>query len=64
MADKVTPEVEYASHNEKGAAHHQDHEPELADADGRRHSVALNIVHNPLKVRPATRLQHVAEHWH
>lgn len=50
MADKVTPEAEFASHNEKTAAHQQDHEPELADSDGRRHSVAMNIVHNPLQV--------------
>lgn len=49
--DKVTPEIDYTSHNEKTTALHQDHEPELADSDGRRHSVALNIVHNPLKVR-------------
>lgn len=63
MADKVTPEVDYASHNEKTAAHLQDHEPELADADGRRRSVALNIVHNPLKVSSAE-CQDLAEHWH
>lgn len=53
MADKVIPQAEYASHNEKTTAYHKQ-EPELADTEGRRRSVAMNIVHNPLQVRACT----------
>lgn len=35
------------THDEKITTHH---EPDLAEATGRRASVALNIVENPLKV--------------
>ena len=45
MAQDTSPD----SHDEKRMA--QAPEPELADATGRRQSVALNIVENPLKVR-------------
>ena len=44
MAEDTSPD----SHDEKHVA--QAPEPELADATGRRQSVALNIVENPLKV--------------
>lgn len=45
MAEGTSPN----SYDEKRAGRAP--EPELADATGRRQSVALNIVENPLKVR-------------
>jgi hypothetical protein len=42
-------DVVYASHNEQEKPSHAP-EPELVDTTGRRQSVALNIVENPLKV--------------
>lgn len=59
----MTADVGYATHNEK-TSHHEDSEPELADADGRRRSVAMNIVHNPLQVSTFRYGQGSAEHWH
>ena len=47
MSDKDSPDA-YASHDEKMA------EPEMADPAGRRKSVALNVVENPLRVSFAT----------
>lgn len=52
MIDKAPTEIVDVSHNEKNVAHAS--EPELAETGGRRKSVALNIVENPLKVSLAT----------
>lgn len=48
MTEKASPYVADSSHDEKNAA--QGPTPELANTDGRRKSVALNIVENPLTV--------------
>ncbi|KAN0117717.1 Sugar transporter domain containing protein [Hyaloscypha variabilis] len=47
----ASPDAGYASHNEssKNEKLAQDPEPEIIDSSGRRKSVALNIVENPLK---------------
>lgn len=45
-------EVQYVSHNEKNA--NDVSPPDLAEEAGRRGSVALNIVENPLKVSNRT----------
>ena len=47
MAEKNTDTIG-VSHNEKDTI--REPEPEKGDASGRRQSVALNIVQNPLKV--------------
>lgn len=47
MAEKNL-DIAGVSHNEKNG--HREPEPEMADASGRRQSVALNVVQNPLKV--------------
>ncbi|KAF7192034.1 Polyol transporter 5 [Pseudocercospora fuligena] len=48
-AEKISDEVQYTTHNEKNAV--QDGPPSynVAEESGRRASVALNIVENPLK---------------
>lgn len=48
MAEKYT-DTAGVSHNEKNTT--RGSEPEMGDASGRRQSVALNVVTNPLKVR-------------
>jgi len=49
MDEKVShDDVHYVSHTEKNASGLP--APDLAEEGGRRSSVALNIVHNPLKV--------------
>lgn len=48
MDEKESTDNGYAPHDEKEA--HWPPEPEMADPAGRRMSVALNIVENPLKV--------------
>lgn len=48
MAEKETLESAGVSHNEKSPPPYNT--PNLAEAGGRRKSVALNIVENPLKV--------------
>ncbi len=60
MSDKNSDEAHYEAHNDKigdseksGIETYQPtqaEQAELADAANRRGSVALNIVHNPLKV--------------
>ncbi len=47
MTEKGSPDSAYLSHNEKNTTH----QAELANPAGRRQSVALNIIENPLKVR-------------
>jgi len=50
MSDKLSAEVEHdTSHNEKHNLH-DTKETDLTEIGGRRASVALNIVENPLKV--------------
>jgi hypothetical protein len=50
MSDKLSAEVDHdATHNEKHNIH-DTQETDLSETAGRRASVALNIVHNPLKV--------------
>ena len=44
MSEKPSTDAAY-SHNEKS-----EHAPELVEGTGRRQSVALNIVENPLQV--------------
>lgn len=52
MADeKVSTESPNIIHDEKHSIA-EDAQPGLAEQAGRRKSVALNIIHNPLKVRP------------
>jgi len=49
MSDKLSAEVDHdATHNEKHNIH-DTQETDLSETAGRRASVALNIVHNPLK---------------
>lgn len=48
MTEKTSTDIADISHDEKLAD--QALQPELADENGRRKSVALNIVENPLKV--------------
>lgn len=45
MTEKAASDVAYASHKEEKGA-----EPDLVNDARRQPSVALNIVHNPLKV--------------
>lgn len=45
MTEKASPDSAYRLHDEKNA-----NQAELANPAGRRQSVALNIVENPLKV--------------
>ena len=52
MAEKAYTENADVSHDEKDVL--QDRQPSLADAAGRRKSIAMNIVENPLKVSFAT----------
>ena len=52
MAEKAYTENVHVSHDEKDAL--QDRQPSMADAAGRRKSIAMNIVENPLKVSFAT----------
>jgi len=54
----ASPDAGYASHNEssKNEKLAQDPEPEIIDSSGRRKSVALNIVENPLKVSFTSRV--------
>lgn len=54
MSEKTSDdEVAYTSHNEKNA--NQEFKPAFdPEETGRRQSVALNIVENPLKVSRAT----------
>lgn len=47
MNEKTSTDMDYS--DEKNGVLKP--EPEMADASGRRQSVALNIVENPLKVR-------------
>ena len=49
MAEKISSESPSAAHHEKATLDTKS-EPELTDATARRQSVALNIVHNPLRV--------------
>jgi hypothetical protein len=55
MSEKASasPDAASSSHNEDEKAAVAP-EPQLADSSGRRQSVALNIVENPLKVRLAS----------
>ena len=54
MSDKLSAEVDQdASHNEKHNLH-DTKETDLSETAGRRASVALNIVENPLKVSGET----------
>jgi len=53
MSDKLSAEVDHdTSHNEKHNLH-DTKETDLSETAGRRASVALNIVENPLKVNDA-----------
>ena len=49
MSEKPLP---YDGHDEKSS---ETHKPELSEEGGRRKSVALNIIENPLRVRPRNR---------
>jgi len=54
MSDKLSAEVDQdTTHNEKHTIH-DSKETDLSETAGRRASVALNIVQNPLKVNHAT----------
>lgn len=54
MSDKLSAEVDNdTTHNEKHTLHDAK-ETDLSETAGRRASVALNIVHNPLKVSYTT----------
>lgn len=47
MDEKVAPDAAFNSHDEKNV---QPPTPELVETAGRRKSIALNLVENPLKV--------------
>lgn len=55
MSDKVSAEIDNGtSHNEKRPQNFDEKQPDLSETAGRRASVALNIVENPLKVCAAS----------
>lgn len=59
MAEKATPDIGYASHDEKNLTNPPPDYVDATEPTGRRRSsVALNIVENPLKVCLAE-LRHV-----
>ena len=49
IGEKTLADHSDTSHDEKNE-HDVERRPSLAESTGRRRSVALNIVHNPLKV--------------
>jgi hypothetical protein len=55
MSEKPSEDFAYDAQNEKSSETHKpelpDHKPELSEEGGRRKSVALNIIQNPLKVK-------------
>lgn len=52
MSDKLSAEIDNdTSHHEEKKPISDSKEPDLSETAGRRSSVALNIVENPLQVR-------------
>lgn len=64
MSDKASSDNADAIHDEKNGFHGGETKPgeQLAETGGRRQSVALNVVENPLKVCNCSIPHHATEH--